>query len=103
MPITTPPVGGELPIDWNAVYPIRANLKVADMADNPALYESAKQFNKTYKQLLDAIQEAIEGNHEELAKSILIMYALKEEAVSLMKQPLNAQENAAPTFEYPIN
>lgn len=103
MPITTPPTGEELPIDWSAVYPIKANLKMEDLASNPALYGQAKAFNKTYKELLDAIQAGVEGRHEELEKSILIMYALKEQAINLMRQPLTAQENAAPTFEYPSN
>src|SRR5690606_3974390 len=98
-----PPMGKELPVDWTAVYPIRPNLKMEDMAPYPALYAQARAFNKTYKQLLDAIQAAVEGKHEELDNSVLIMYALKEQAVGLMKQPLNGQENAAPTFEYPVH
>ncbi|MNV31018.1 Ferritin-like protein [compost metagenome] len=103
MPVTTPPVGKELLVDWNASYPMRTNVKLADYQSNPQLYAQGKAFNKTYKQLLDAIQAAVEGHAEELEKSIMYMYALKEQAVELMKQPLNGQENAGPTFEYPIN
>lgn len=103
MPVTTPPVGKELPVDWNASYPMRSNVKMADYQSNPQLYAQGKAFNKTYKNLLDAIQAAVEGHAEELEKSILYMYALKEQAVELMKQPLTGQENAGPTFEYPVN
>ncbi len=103
MPVTTPPVGKEFPVDWHAAYPMRPNVKMADYESNPQLYAQGKAFNKTYKNLLDAIQAAVEGRAEELEKSIMYMYALKEQAVELMKQPLNGQENAGPTFEYPMN
>lgn len=103
MPVITPPVGKELPVDWHAAYPMKSNVKMADYESNPQLYAQGKAFNKTYKNLLDAIQAAVEGRAEELEKSIMYMYALKEQAVELMKQPLNEQENAGPTFEYPMN
>lgn len=101
MPVTTPPVGKPLPVDWNAAYPMKPNPKMADYESNPQLFEQGKQFNVTYKKLLDAIQAAVEGRGEELAKSIMYMYALKEQAIGLMSQPLNSQYNAGPTFEFP--
>lgn len=103
MPVTTPPTGKPLAVEWDKAYPMEPNPKVADMQSNPALYAQAKAFNVTYKKLLDAIQAAVEGRAEELEKSIMYMYALKEQAVELMKQPLTAQTNAGPTFEYPTN
>jgi hypothetical protein len=33
----------------------------------------------------------------------MYMYALKEQAIGLMSQPLTSQYNAGPTFEYPSN
>ncbi|MCQ4141846.1 ferritin-like protein [Chryseobacterium sp. EO14] len=103
MPVTTPPVGKPLPVDWNAAYPMKPNPKMSDYQSNPQLFEQGKQFNVTYKKLLDAIQAAVEGHSEELAKSIMYMYALKEQAIGLMSQPLTSQYNAGPTFEYPSN
>lgn len=103
MPVTTPPVGKPLPVDWNAAYPMKPNPKMSDYQSNPQLFEQGKQFNITYKKLLDAIQAAVEGHSEELAKSIMYMYALKEQAIGLMSQPLDSQYNAGPTFEYPSN
>lgn len=103
MPVTTPPVGKPLPVDWNAAYPMKPNPKMSDYQSNPQLFEQGKQFNVTYKKLLDAIQTAVEGHSEELAKSIMYMYALKEQAIGLMSQPLTSQYNAGPTFEYPSN
>ncbi|WP_298487037.1 ferritin-like protein [uncultured Maribacter sp.] len=103
MPVSTPPVGNELLIDWSAVYPIKSNFKIEEVSSNASLSRMVNEFNKTYKKLLDAIQHAVEGKHEELEKSIIIMYALKEQAVNLMRQPLSSVENAAPTFEYPID
>lgn len=100
MPIITPPTGKPLPVDWSASYPMKPNPKLSDYTDNRELYEQGLEFNKTYRRLLDAIQHAVEGNQRELEKSIMYMYALKEQAISLMKQPLNAQANAGPTFEY---
>jgi hypothetical protein len=103
MPVTTPPVGKPLPVDWNAAYPMKPNPKMSDYQSNPQLFEQGKQFNITYKKLLDAIQAAVEGHSEELAKPIMYMYALKEQAIGLMSQPLTSQYNAGPTFEYPAN
>lgn len=101
MPVTTPPTGKPLPVDWNAAYPMKSNPKMADYQSNPQLYAQGKAFNQTYKNLLDAIQAAVEGNAKELEKSIMYMYALKEQAIGLMSQPLNSSQNAGPTFEYP--
>jgi len=103
MPISTPPVGKELPVDWSAAYPMKPNPKMADYELGSQLYAQGKAFNQTYKKLLDAIQAAVEGDAEQLEKSIIYMYALKEQAVGLMSQPLNAQQNAGPTYEYPAN
>lgn len=103
MPVTTPPVGKELPVDWSAAYPMKPNPKIADYQSNPQLYAQGKAFNQTYKNLLDAIQAAVEGDAKELEKSIMYMYALKEQAVGLMSQPLDSQYTAGPTFEYPTN
>ncbi|KMQ64793.1 hypothetical protein ACM46_11220 [Chryseobacterium angstadtii] len=100
MPVSTPPNGKPLPVDWNGAYPMKENPKLSDYAGNKALYAQGLEFNKTYRKLLDAIQSAVEGNHQELEKSIMYMYALKEQAVGLMKQPLDSQSNAGPTFEY---
>lgn len=100
MPVTTPPTGKPLPVDWSAAYPMKANPKLSDYTENRELYEQGLEFNKTYRRLLDAIQHAVEGNQRELEKSIMYMYALKEQAVGLMKQPLDSQSNAGPTFEY---
>jgi hypothetical protein len=100
MPVTTPPTGKDLPVDWNEAYPMKPNPKVEDYIKNKELYAQGIEFNKTYRRLLDAIQSAVEGNQRELEKSIMYMYALKEQAVNLMKQPLDSQNNAGPTFEY---
>ncbi|RZJ38472.1 MAG: hypothetical protein EOO18_03275 [Chryseobacterium sp.] len=103
MPVTTPPTGKALPVDWSAAYPMKPNPKMADYQSNPQLHAQGKAFNETYKSLLDAIQAAVEGNAKELEKSIMYMYALKEQAIGLMSQPLDSQYNAGPTFEYPSN
>ncbi|WP_415326938.1 ferritin-like domain-containing protein [Chryseobacterium sp. MMS23-Vi53] len=103
MPVTTPPVGKPLPVDWNAAYPMKPNPKMSDYQSNPELYAQGKAFNQTYKNLLDAIQAAVEGDAKQLEKSIMYMYALKEQAIGLMSQPLNSTQNAGPTFEYPTN
>lgn len=103
MPVTTPPQGKSLPVDWNSVYPIKPNPKMADYQSNTKLCAQGNAFNQTYKKLLDTIQAAVEGNAQELEKSIMYMYVLKEQAIGLMSQPLNAQQNAGPTFEYPTN
>ncbi|WP_343658666.1 ferritin-like protein [Chryseobacterium sp.] len=100
MPVTTPPTGKELPVDWSQAYPMKPNPKLEDYIKNKELHAQATEFNKTYKRLLDAIQSAVEGNQRELEKSIMYMYALKEQAVGLMKQPYDAQYNAGPTFEF---
>ncbi|GAB5419334.1 MAG: ferritin-like protein [Crocinitomicaceae bacterium] len=103
MPVITPPQGPDLKVDWSAVYPMKQNVKLSDFEGNPDLYAQGVEFNKTYKKLLDAVQVAVEGKPEEIERSVMYMYALRDMAVELMKQPLTATENAGPTFEYPSN
>lgn len=103
MPVITPPVGKAMKVDWDATYPMKANVKMSDYASNAALYAQGKAFNETYKKLLDAIQGAVEGRQEELSDSVIYMFALRDQAVELMKQPLTGTENAGPTYEYPTN
>lgn len=97
----TPPTGDPLPVDWDDVYNMQPNPKMAQCANNPWLLEKSRMFNRTYKQLLDNIQAACSGHPDMLLRGLPLMYKLKEQAVELMKIP-NGSGNytAGPTFEY---
>lgn len=95
-----PPSGEMIDIDWGAVYNMTPNPKLADYRNSPELFNKALEFNRTYANLLSAIQKACNGKPQLLGESIPLMYDLKYKAVELMKIPLgNGLSTAGPTFE----
>lgn len=94
------PTGDKFEVDWEAVFNMRPNPKMADYVDNPAIYEKSLDFNKTYSKLLDSIHQACNGNQAVLKDGIILMYQLKYKAIELMSIPINKTETAGPSFEY---
>jgi len=96
-----PPTGAVLPVDWDAVYQMQPNPKMENYKKDPELHDLAMAFNKTYMDLLTAINRACNGYPKEIDQSIPLMYKLKEEAVALMRVPIMGNGlNAGPGFEY---
>ncbi|HUB61247.1 MAG TPA: ferritin-like protein [Puia sp.] len=95
-----PPSGEPVEVDWGAVYNMKPNPRLTDYDHNPQLAEQARNFNKTYADLLRNIHSACNGCQDDLKKAIPLMYELKYQAIGLMKTPIGQGElTAGPTFE----
>ncbi|HEX8159185.1 MAG TPA: ferritin-like protein [Solirubrobacteraceae bacterium] len=98
------PTGPELSIDWDAVYPIKANACVDDYPDGSELQEAALRFNASYADFLRLLTRAYTGNPQLLLGAVADMFRIRTTMTQLMRNPIPGQHgvNAAPTFEMPV-
>lgn len=95
------PQGGKFPVDMDAVFPVKANAKVADYHGHPELEEQALLFNGQYKRFLEKLNAAFNG-HPELLGGVFAaeMFRIKAAMERLIHNPIpGTGDNAAPTFE----
>jgi len=95
------PSGGPVAVDWDAVYPIKANARLADYPQGSELHAAAADFNARYKDFLDLLTRAFSGRPELLIGAVGDMFRIRETASQLMRNPIPGTSglNAAPTFE----
>ena len=99
--LTSGPSGKPLTVEWDKVYPMRPNPKMANYSRDSALGRKTHAFNRSYTALLDELHTALNGNPQHLSRSVAGMYDLKHQAVELMKIPVGDEETTAgPSFEY---
>lgn len=97
----TGPRGTTLPVDWEAVYNMRPNPKLAYYPKGSEVWVKSIQFCRTYRTLLKVLQDALNGEPQKLMEAVAVMYELKHKAVSLMKLPIGEDGmTAGPSFEY---
>jgi hypothetical protein len=95
------PTGGKVDVDWNAVYPIKPNAKVADYPAGSEVRAAAEAFNASYANYLGLLTRAFNGEPSLLVDAVGDMFRLKELTYQLMRQPIGdgSEFNATPTFE----
>lgn len=95
------PTGDPVGVDWDTVYPIKKNAKVADYPESSDVYQAAIEFNRTYKNFLESLTAAFDGQPQLLLPAVGGMFQIKEKACQLMRNPIPGGDglNAAPTFE----
>jgi hypothetical protein len=95
------PSGLPVEVDWDAVYPVKTNARVADYPDGSELRRAAEAFNAEYAAFLALLTRAFQGEPALLNEAMGGMFRLKELALQLIHHPLDAAGtlNAAPTFE----
>lgn len=95
------PTGAELKVDWDQVYPMQLNPKMADYPKGSELWNKTYEFNRTYMALLKELDNAMNGEPQRLLQAVTGMYDLKYKAIELMKIPFgNGEMTAGPSFEY---
>jgi hypothetical protein len=94
------PTGPPIEIDFNAVYPMKPNLRANELSGE--LRTAAESFNDLYSELLREIQAGIDGTPEHLQAAIARMFKLRDSAEDLLRVPLSDASglHAGPTFEY---
>lgn len=96
----TKPSGKPLAVQWDQVYPMRQDPKMAQYPAGSEVRRKMHEFNRTYMTLLNELHAALNGKPQRLMQSVVKMYDLKYQAVELMKIPVSADETAGPSFEY---
>lgn len=99
------PTGSTFTVDWDAVYPIKENAKLSDYPEGSELYAAALKFQSAYSQFLGEIEYAFDGHPEHLIPAVGGMFRLKEQANSLIRNPIPGMPgvNAAPIFRLDID
>ena len=94
------PTGKSFTVDWKAVYPIKDNAKLSDYPEGSEVRTAALEFHSAYREFLTKIEYAFDGHPEQLIPAVGGMFRLKEQANSLMRNPIpgNPEVNAAPIF-----
>ena len=95
------PSGGEVPVDWEQVWPIRTDARLSDYASGSGLQRAAAQFNGDYGGFLSLLTRAFAGEPKLFIEAVGDMFRLKEQFGNLMRQPVpdGSGLHAAPTFE----
>lgn len=99
------PSGGPVAVDWEAVYPIKANSRLADYLPGSELRAAAVEFNARYRDFLGLLTRAFSGQPELLLDAVGDMFRIRETASQLMRNPIPGTSglNAAPTFEMSLS
>ncbi len=95
------PSGPDLNVDWGAVYPVKPDIKLADLAGDPQVLAAATEFNQFYATFLTSINLAYNGQPDLLLKAVWDMFRMRDSMNRLVRNPLTGHpgENAGPTFE----
>ena len=94
------PTGEPFTVDWDAVYPIKDNAKLSDYPEGSEVRTAALEFQFAYSEFLTKIEYAFNGHPEHLIPAVGGMFRLKEQANSLMRNPIPGSPgvNAAPIY-----
>lgn len=97
------PSGPELDIDWDAVYPVKADARLADYAEPGELRDAVLALSEAYGAFLARLTEAFTGRPELLVPAVGDMFRIKELAGRIMRNPMPGEPgvNAAPVFAGP--
>lgn len=96
------PTGALIPVQWEAVLPMRANPRMADYADQPEVLALMRAFNRSYTNLLKTLHQGFNGQPARLYEAVPLMYRMKQQALTLMNVPCGdgSGETVGPSFEF---
>jgi hypothetical protein len=81
------PTGPRLPVDYDAVHPIRPNTRAAMFSRGSGIREALDEFRRGYGELLASLEAAFNGERARLTEGIARMFALRHQALALMQTP----------------
>jgi hypothetical protein len=95
------PTGEVIAVDLDGVLPMRRNPRTADYPEGSPIRVAQEEFNQTYSLLLYLLEETFNGNPGQMKDAVGTMFALRAQALTLMKMPTgDGRTTAGPTFEY---
>lgn len=95
------PTGPQLQVDWDGAYPIKPNLKVAEIPAGSQLRDAAIAFNQHYGEFLALLTRAYNGQPNLLLQAVPMMFEFRNMMLELIRNPLPGSPglNGSPTFE----
>jgi hypothetical protein len=97
----TGPTGPPLPVDFDAVWPMRPNPRVEDLPPGSEVRALTDEANRIYTDLLHFLHRGLNGAPEELTGAVGLMWSLRWKATALMRIPVGSTgETAGPTFQW---
>jgi len=95
------PTGPPLDTDWEAVYPVLKDARLADYPENSELHAAAAAFNQAYAEFLEFLTQAYNGQPELLIEAVWRMFRVRDAMLQLIRNPVPGANgvNAGPTFE----
>lgn len=87
-------------LDWSAVYPIKPDLRLADLPEGSDVRAKALEFQQRYSRFLLELERAFDGAPEQLIPAVGSMFRLRTLAEELVRSPIPGLENinAAPLY-----
>lgn len=90
-----------LPFVADAVFPLKANLKMAELPIDSQARMLVEEFNREYTQMLFHLHDAFNGAPDQMNPAVNIMEErLKPMAKQLVQIDIGGGAHAAPTFEF---
>ena len=97
----TGPTGPRLPVDFDAVWPMRPDPRADDLPPGSEVRAMTDEFNVVYSDLLRLLHRGLNGEPDQLGDAVGLMWAIRWKAEALMRVPLGATgETAGPSFEW---
>ncbi|KZN53696.1 hypothetical protein N474_20400 [Pseudoalteromonas luteoviolacea CPMOR-2] len=95
------PSGEKFEVDFDKVYPIKPNPKMADYPKGSQVFAAASAFNHNYQQFLSTVHKAFRGEQDLLLGAVCGMFRLKDHASQLIRNPIpdDPTYHGGPTFE----
>jgi hypothetical protein len=97
------PTGAQMNADelnYGAVYPIKADLRLADLPEGSEVRAKALDFQQRYSAFLGDLERAFDGAPEQLIPAVGSMFRLRSLADELVRTPIPGEEHlhAAPLY-----
>ena len=94
------PTGPPCEVDWDAVYPVKADARLDDYTEPGELRDAVMAYSATYGEFLARLTEAFTGRPDLLMPAVGDMFRIKELATQIIRNPMPGQPgvNAAPVF-----
>lgn len=87
-------------LNYGAVYPIKPDLRLADLPEGSEVRAKALDFQQRYSAFLGDLERAFDGAPEQLIPAVGSMFRLRSLADELVRTPIPGEEHlhAAPLY-----
>lgn len=97
----TGPTGPPLPVDFDAVWPMRPDPRVEDLPPGSDVRALTDEANRVYTELLRLLHRAFNGEPDVLTGAVGLMWSLRWKAEALMHIPVGTDgATAGPSFQW---